>query len=88
MLNWFNIEHDLKICKKIRQQKLKTEKTDTGIFIDKEGNNLLDLYTMSYNMEMNRFEVTSRQQGITMCLNMDSVTEFIERNKEVIFNDF
>lgn len=88
MLNWFNIEHDLKICKKIRQQKLKTEKTDTGIFIDKEGNNLLDLYTMSYNMEMNRFEVTSRQQGITICLNMDSVTEFIERNKEVIFNDF
>lgn len=84
MISW----HDLVIRDRIRKQKNIEEKTDTGIFIDKEGNNLLDLYIMKYNRDMNRFEVTSRQQGITVCINMDSVADFIEKNKEVIFNDF
>lgn len=84
MINW----HDLVIRDRIRKQKNRAEKSDTGVFIDKEGNNLLDLYTMRFNPDMNRLEIESRQQGVTMCLNMDSVTEFIERNKEIIFNDF
>jgi len=84
MIEW----HDLVIRDRIRKQKNRAEKSDTGVFIDKEGNNLLDLYTMRFNPDMNRLEIESRQQGVTMCLNMDSVTEFIERNKEVIFNDF
>lgn len=84
MISW----HDLVIRDRIRKQKNRAEKSDTGVFIDKEGNNLLDLYTMRFNPDMNRLEIESRQQGVTMCLNMDSVTEFIERNKDVIFNDF
>lgn len=67
---------------------LKSIKTFIGLSVDCEKNSLLDKYTFTYVMDNNRIEIYSHMTGYTFGVNADELIDFINKNKEVIFNDF
>lgn len=67
---------------------LKSIKTFLGLSIDPDNNTLLDKYTFTYVMDNNRIEICSHMTGYTFGVNADELIDFINKNKEVIFNDF
>ena len=67
---------------------LKSIKTFLGISVDTDNNSLLDKYTFTYVMDNNRIEIYSHMTGYTFGVNADELIDFINKNKEVIFNDF
>lgn len=67
---------------------LKSIKNFFGISVDTDNNSLLDKYTFTYVMDNNRIEIYSHMTGYTFGVNADELIDFINKNKEVIFNDF
>ena len=71
-----------------KPKRKKLTKTDTGVFVDKDGFAGLDLFAFSYNPERDLFIINSRQTGISFELNVNSVSEFLSRVTDVDFGGF
>lgn len=48
----------------------------------------LDLFKFQFNKQFNSIEITSVYSDITFSVNADTLTDFVQANKEVIFEDF
>ena len=73
-------------------KKDKDKHTGTGIILipdEKVGHiSQLDLFKFHFNKQFNAIEITSVYSDITFSVNADTLTDFVQANKEIIFEDF
>lgn len=68
--------------------KVKREINLPGIRTDKDHSMALDYFRIWYDQEMDSLKIQSHNTGEIYSVNMDSMIDFIEKNKEIIFEDF
>ena len=73
---------------KPKNKPVKPTKEDIGMFIRPDGIAQLDMYKLSVDEANNRLIIESRQTKTSYLLNLDSVTEFVNRFNEITFEDF
>lgn len=78
--------------KRVERKDIKPSKCGFGVILlpDKEQAYIsqLDMFNFFFNKQFNSIEITSVYSDITFSVNADTLTEFIQANKEVIFDDF
>lgn len=67
---------------------MKKRKPDIGVFIDPEGNHVLELYDLSYNKQFQRIDIRSHKYKCTFGISAMELLKLIDQNKEILFGDF